>query len=177
MCPRNRVCVFLFSKIKQDFSFYLSCWREWPTILDSVSMDQCKNDVSPLLTHWSYVFLALTHRYIGCRHYSPITRFLGPTWAPPGSVGPKWTPCRPQEPCYLGCYCHCSPLSCRIHPLPRLSLLQDHNYSPDMGGLPEPMSGWREQPGSPGDSGWICSVEALDNGTRWDIHEAYQLLM
>ena len=26
-----------------------------------VSMDLCKKDVTPLLTHWSYVFLALTH--------------------------------------------------------------------------------------------------------------------
>ena len=28
------------------------------------SMDQCKKDVTPLLTHWSYVFLALTHRLV-----------------------------------------------------------------------------------------------------------------
>ena len=33
---------------------------EWKYIL----MGQCKKDVTPLLTHWSYVFLALTHRYI-----------------------------------------------------------------------------------------------------------------
>ena len=26
-------------------------------------MGQCKKDVTPLLTQWSYVFLALTHRY------------------------------------------------------------------------------------------------------------------
>ena len=29
----------------------------------SISMGWCKKDVTPLLTHWSYVFLALTHRY------------------------------------------------------------------------------------------------------------------
>ena len=28
-----------------------------------ISMDSCKKDVTPLLTHWSYVFLALTHRF------------------------------------------------------------------------------------------------------------------
>ena len=28
-----------------------------------ISMGQCKKDVTPLLKHWSYVFLALTHRY------------------------------------------------------------------------------------------------------------------
>ena len=28
-----------------------------------ISMGLCKKDVTPLLTHWSYVFLALTHRY------------------------------------------------------------------------------------------------------------------
>ena len=26
-------------------------------------MGQCKKDITPLLMHWSYVFLALTHRY------------------------------------------------------------------------------------------------------------------
>ena len=30
-----------------------------------MSMGWCKKDVTPLLTHWSYVFLALTHR---CNH-------------------------------------------------------------------------------------------------------------
>ena len=28
-----------------------------------ISMGWCKEDRTPLLTHWSYVFLALTHRY------------------------------------------------------------------------------------------------------------------
>ena len=32
-------------------------WNE-----EHTSMDQCKKDVTPLLMHWSYVFLALTHR-------------------------------------------------------------------------------------------------------------------
>ena len=29
-----------------------------------ISMGHCKKDVTPLLTHWSYVFLAITHRYV-----------------------------------------------------------------------------------------------------------------
>ena len=29
-----------------------------------ISMGQCKKDVTPLLVHWSYIFLALTHRYL-----------------------------------------------------------------------------------------------------------------
>ena len=28
-----------------------------------ISMGQCKKDVTPLLAHWSYIFLAPTHRY------------------------------------------------------------------------------------------------------------------
>ena len=28
-----------------------------------ISMALCKKDVTPLLTHWSYVFLALNHWY------------------------------------------------------------------------------------------------------------------
>ena len=45
---------------------------DWPhteydpcTIL--ISMGECKRDVTPLLMHWSYVFLALTHRYAAHR--------------------------------------------------------------------------------------------------------------
>ena len=31
--------------------------------IKSISMGYCKKDVTPLLLHWSYIFLALTHRY------------------------------------------------------------------------------------------------------------------
>ena len=30
----------------------------------SISSGSCKKDVSPLLTHWNYVFLAQTHWYV-----------------------------------------------------------------------------------------------------------------
>ena len=33
-------------------------------VSDSMSMVWCKKDVTPLLTHWSYIFLALTHQCI-----------------------------------------------------------------------------------------------------------------
>ena len=36
-------------------------------------MSQCKKDIPPLLTHWSYVFLALTHRNVG--HYTEIPSY------------------------------------------------------------------------------------------------------
>ena len=43
------------------FCAYLRMHRwHWNTI----SMSKCKKDVTPLLTHWSYDFLALTHRYM-----------------------------------------------------------------------------------------------------------------
>ena len=32
--------------------------------LGTISMGQCKKDVTPLLTHWSYAFLALTPWYV-----------------------------------------------------------------------------------------------------------------
>ena len=35
-------------------------------------MSQCKKDVTPLLTHWSYIFLALTHRYGTLVYYTPL---------------------------------------------------------------------------------------------------------
>ena len=37
--------------------------------LSCTSMNECKKGVTPLLTHWSYVFLALTHRRDD--HYGP----------------------------------------------------------------------------------------------------------
>ena len=40
----------------------------WIGTANSISVGWCKKDVTPLLTHWSYVFLALTHGYERCRH-------------------------------------------------------------------------------------------------------------
>ena len=34
---------------------------------------------------------------------SPIARFMGPTWSPPGADRTKVAPCGPDENCYLGC--------------------------------------------------------------------------
>ena len=34
-----------------------------------ISMGQCKKDAIPLLPHWRYLFLALTHRYVMCKKY------------------------------------------------------------------------------------------------------------
>ena len=34
----------------------------------TISMGQCKKDVTPLLTRWSYIFLALTHPYCSSSH-------------------------------------------------------------------------------------------------------------
>ena len=31
-----------------------------------------------------------------------IAKFMGPTWDPPGPVGPRWAPCWLHEPCYQG---------------------------------------------------------------------------
>ena len=35
-----------------------------PSGCDAISMGKYKNDVTPLLTQWSYVFLALTRLYL-----------------------------------------------------------------------------------------------------------------
>ena len=34
-------------------------------------MGLCKKDITPLLTHWSYVFLELTHRYLDVEPVKP----------------------------------------------------------------------------------------------------------
>ena len=41
------------NSIANTLELHLSC--------SNLSMGKCKKDVTPLLTHWSYVFLALTH--------------------------------------------------------------------------------------------------------------------
>ena len=53
-------------------------------------MCQCKKDVTPLLTHWSYVFLALTHRDVGdlCPCQCWVTS-RSITWA---DHWPPWSP-------------------------------------------------------------------------------------
>ena len=37
------------------------------------------------------------------REVSQIAKFMGPTWAHLGPVGPRWAPCWPHESCYQGC--------------------------------------------------------------------------
>ena len=34
--------------------------------------------------------------------YTQITKFMGPTWGPPGPCRPQMAPCWSHEPCYLG---------------------------------------------------------------------------
>ena len=46
-----------------------------------ILMGQCKKDVTPLLMHWSYIFLALTHWYDN---------------RPPPSCSPRWSASRQQ---------------------------------------------------------------------------------
>ena len=45
-----------------------------------ISMAQCKKDVTPLLMHWSYVFLALSHRYTANYNFSTQTLTINRGW-------------------------------------------------------------------------------------------------
>ena len=47
-CTKPSICLYI-----QHFALPLSISTGW-----------CKKDVTPLLMHWSYIFLALTHRYM-----------------------------------------------------------------------------------------------------------------
>ena len=40
------------------------CNMKFVNSYKAISMGQCKTDVTPMLTHWSYIFLALTHLYV-----------------------------------------------------------------------------------------------------------------
>ena len=44
-----------------------------PLYREIISMSQCKKDATPLLTHWSYVFLALTHRFVRSPRFDQLT--------------------------------------------------------------------------------------------------------
>ena len=46
-----------------NFVWRQSCSDNYGLTYYNISMGYCKKGVTPLLTHWSYVFLALTHRY------------------------------------------------------------------------------------------------------------------
>ena len=73
-------------------------------------MAKCKTAVSPLLTHWRYCSLALSHRYITCfltllllrSEYSGKTRLIPQllmpwTLAPPGHQQPRYWLCKINE--------------------------------------------------------------------------------
>ena len=52
-----------------------------------------------------------------------IAKFMGPTWGPSGPTGPKWAPCWPHEPCYLGSvYSNTFYLPNHGRPWPRLNI-------------------------------------------------------
>ena len=54
--------------------------------------------VSPVFNHIRHAYFIGT----GATLRSQITRFTWPIWGPPGSCRPRWAPCGPHEPCYLG---------------------------------------------------------------------------
>ena len=66
----------------QMSSWWLYIYYHWH--YDLISMGSCKKDVTPLLTHWSYVFLAQTHRSLfgGTAAFPIMTYFLNHTKRP-----------------------------------------------------------------------------------------------
>ena len=46
------------------------------SVWENISMGLCKKDVTPLLMHWSYIFLALTHQYKGANAYSALKQLI-----------------------------------------------------------------------------------------------------
>ena len=54
-----------------DENFIKACYR---------AMGECKKDVTPVLMHWSYVFLALTHRRCPIESQHCLCNGLAPNW-------------------------------------------------------------------------------------------------
>ena len=69
-------CVLLQLVTKRFFFIHIpqGCSQNIGAIItDIISMVWCKRDVSPLLTHWTYVSLVLTHRYVFAIPNSSLT--------------------------------------------------------------------------------------------------------
>ena len=47
---------------------------------------------------------ALCGMYLSRSPPPQIAKFMGPTWAHLGAVGPKWAPLWPHKPCYQGSF-------------------------------------------------------------------------
>ena len=67
------------------------------------------HDRNPIARKWAWLSWVQTIVYVlpqSPQNYSNIssqtTKFMGPTWAHLGPVGPWWAPCWPHEPCYQG---------------------------------------------------------------------------
>ena len=71
---------------------WISTEFTWPYI----SMGWCKKDVTILLKHWSYIFLALTHWYVHTKLRHPDSKVhganMGPTWVLAAPDGPHVGP-------------------------------------------------------------------------------------
>ena len=74
--------------------FVTEMWT-WVYISVIKTMGSCKKDVTPFLTHWSFVFLALTHRngalWDICLMHCGIHE-MGLLWRPAHTVNPKRSP-------------------------------------------------------------------------------------
>ena len=62
----SSACQVQHSRPQYDFNIIPNISITMGAFLLDISMGYCKNDVTPLLMHWSYVFLALTQLYILC---------------------------------------------------------------------------------------------------------------
>ena len=64
----------------------------------------------PTKLHFKISFVILLPFWQGKTSWPiQITKFMGPTWGPPGSCRPQMGPCWPHEPCYQGTdACRCT---------------------------------------------------------------------
>ena len=91
-------------KLHVAFDKYQTKWNQAYTLIYHLS--------GITVIFWHRCFLIENHNWITMRmppvnqtmpHMCPqITKFMGPTWGPPGSWRPQMAPCWPHEPCYQG---------------------------------------------------------------------------
>ena len=60
--------------------------QDFPHKEQTILKAQCKKDVTPLLMHWSYIFLALTHRYVASFLFGKNPAIVGIQTSPGSSM-------------------------------------------------------------------------------------------
>ena len=78
--------------------------RYWPFVrgIHWSAVDSLHNEQNNVELFYVRIYKWLTRQWGSY----PDSKFMGPTWGPPGSCRSRWPPCWPHEPCYQDIHCN-----------------------------------------------------------------------